>query len=488
MQTLDQIRQERIKKKQALEQQKINPYPSFSDDRILIADARGKMDETVAVTGRIVSFRGHGQLVFSDLTDETGKIQLMFKSDILDKKAFENLNLIDVGDFLFVTGKVTKSIRGEISVLVDKYQFLSKSIRPLPDKWHGLKDVEERYRQRYVDLLVNPGIKEIFLIRTKIIILLRKFLDTQGFIEVETPILQPLYGGAYAKPFITHHNALDTDLYLRIADELYLKRLIVGGFEKVYEIGHDFRNEGLSKAHNPEFTMLEYYWAYKNYEDLMKFTEEMLVYVIKEIRNNPSADGLKVIYNNKTYDFTPPWERITYRELFLKYTKIDIDITANEKELIKIVQENKLLPGEKLVGFGQILDKLYKKHIRPKLEGPIFITDYPVKLKPLAKRREDNPTKAESFQLLVAGEEFINAYTELNDPQDQKVRWEEEMKLGEKGAEDYQVLDKDYIRALEYGMPPTAGLGLGIDRLVAFLTNQHSLKDVILFPTLRPER
>lgn len=489
MQTLDQIRQERIKKRDTLIQGGKNPYPDFSKKRIMIDKAREMMDQNVEIAGRIFSLRGHGKLVFADLRDESGKIQLMFKADLLDEQSLNNLKLIDVGDFIYVTGKVGKSIRGEVSIIVEKYEFLTKSIRPLPEKWHGLKDVEERYRQRYVDLLVNENVKDIFLTRTKIVNLIRNFFNKNGFVEVETPVLQPIYGGASASPFITHHNALDIDLYLRISDELYLKRMVVAGFEKVYEIGHDFRNEGLSHAHNPEFTMLEFYWAYVDYHKLMDFTEELFGNIIKEINppNSTSTDGLKVNFKGKTYDFTQPWPRITYRELILKYLKIDIDDNINEDKLVQIIEDRKLLPGEKLIGFAQILDKLYKKHIRPHLDGPLFLIDHPIEMKPLAKRKDDDLTKAASFQLLIAGEEFINAYNELNDPEDQKKRWLHEMELAKKGAEDYQVLDEDYIRALEYGMPPTAGWGLGIDRLTAFLTNQHTIKDVILFPTLRPE-
>lgn len=483
MQSLDNLKQERIKKLQALQEKGINAYKSFSASRISIAEAREKMDQEVAVAGRIYSQRGHGKLLFSDLRDETEKIQLMFKYDVIGEKNFDLISHIDIGDFIYVKGTVTKTVKGEISILVKEFDILTKSLRPLPDMWHGLKDIEERYRQRYVDLLINPDVRHIFKTRTRIVTLLRKYLDENGFTEVETPVLQPLYGGASAKPFITHHNALDVDLYLRISDELYLKRLIVGGFEKVYEIGRDFRNEGISKAHNPEFSMLEFYWAYVDYNHLMKFTEEMLSSIVKEIKGSHEVE-----YQGKTYDFKTPWKRISFNDLFKEYLDMDIESYKDEKELLKAVQDKKLLDkSDEVFGFRDIVDVVYKKHIRPKLEGPMFITDYPYEMKPLAKRRMDNPRIAGSFQLLVAGEEFINAYDELNDPADQRSRWEAEQKLGEKGAEDYQVIDEDYIRALEYGMPPTAGWGLGIDRFTAFITNQHNIKDVIFFPTLRPE-
>jgi lysyl-tRNA synthetase class 2 len=440
------------------------------------------MDKEVEVTGRVISVRGHGKLVFADLHDETGKIQLMLKSDVLDDKSFQLVELLNTGDFVYAKGIVTTTVKGEISVQANTFNFLTKAVHPLPEKWHGLKDIEERYRQRYVDLIVNPDVKTIFLTRTKIIKLLRHYMDDNGFVEVETPVLQPIYGGASANPFITHHKALDADLYLRISDELYLKRLIVGGFEKVYEMSKDFRNEGMSRAHNPEFTMLEFYWAYVDYETVMKFSEEMLSSIAKEINGSYSVE-----FGGKTYDLTPPWKRISYADLFKEYLDMDIDSFTNADELLAYVKEKNLLADNQAFGVRDILDVVYKKHIRPKLAGPIFITDYPFEMKPLAKRKSGDQTKAASFQLLIAGEEFINAYHELNDPFDQRKRWEIEMDLGEKGAEDYQVIDEDYIRALEYGMPPTTGWGLGVDRFVAFITDQHTLKDVILFPTMRPE-
>ena len=481
MQTFEQMRTERIRKLNELIKLGKNPYGSYPGGNTPIATAREQMDKDVEVAGRILSVRGHGKLIFADLYDETGKIQLMFKQDIMNEH-FNMVDLYDVGDFIKAKGKVTTTVKGEISVLVTETDILTKSIRPLPEKWHGLKDVEERYRQRYVDLLVNENVKSIFLTRSKIIKLLRAYLDKNGFTEVETPVLQPLYGGASANPFITHHKALDIDLYLRISDELYLKRLVVGGFDKVYELSKDFRNEGMSKAHNPEFTMLEFYWAYVDYEHLMRFTEEMISSIDKEIKGS-----YKVTFKDKEYDFSTPWKRIPFLDLFKEYLGMDISSFKDEKELLNYVTEHKLLAGNEAFGFRDIIDVVYKKHIRPKLEGPLFLTDYPYAMKPLAKRRPDNPEISASFQLLVGGEEFINAYNELNDPMDQRKRWEDEMELGKKGAEDYQVIDDDYIRALEYGMPPTAGWGLGIDRLTAFLTNQHTIKDVILFPTMRPE-
>jgi lysyl-tRNA synthetase class 2 len=344
--------------------------------------------------------------------------------------------------------------------------------------------VEERYRQRYVDLILNPETKDVFEKRAKIVSLLRTYLDKKGFVEVKTPSLQPIYGGATAKPFITHHNALDIDLYLRISDELYLKRLIVGGFERVYELGTDFRNEGIDRWHNPEFSMLEFYWAYADYNDLMDMTEDMLSSIVKDV-----AGHTKVKYGEDKVDFKKPWKRITYKEIFQEKLGIDIDVMTETKELEKIIKDKKIKINKKEAGdVPSLLDAIYKSEIRPTLIAPTFITEHPFSMRPLAKRKEGEETKVESLQLIVAGAELINAYSELNDPADQKKRWEEDMERSKKGVEEYQVIDEDYIRALEYGMPPTAGWGLGIDRFTAILTNQHSLKDTILFPTLKPEK
>lgn len=478
---LIRIRREKLSKLQELG---VSGFPAWTGDytpvNLVNKQAPG---EEVHCSGRIAALRGHGGLIFADLTGQGEKIQVSFKKDRLEEKSWQVLELLDLGDFLAVSGVIYKTQSGELTVEADSLRLLTKSLRPLPSAWYGLSDVEERYRQRYLDLLMNPEEKEVFRIRTKVLELFRDKLNKSGFMEVETPILQPIYGGATAKPFITHHNTLDTDLYLRISDELYLKRLVVGGFDKVYEIGKDFRNEGIDRQHNPEFTMLEFYWAYANYEDLMKFTEDLLASIVKEIKGS-----YQISYQGKEYDFTPPWKRITFRDLMLSDTGIDIDLADTEEKLLaEIHRKNVRLDLEGVVGYSALLDAFYKEVSRPKITGPLFLHDHPVQSKPLAKRKADEPTKAASFQLLVAGFEWINAYNELNDPIDQKSRWEEEMKLGQKGLHEYQVLDDDYIRALEYGMPPTAGWGLGIDRFVAFLTDQHSLKDVILFPTMKPE-
>jgi len=441
------------------------------------------MGEKVVIAARIWAWREHGGSVFADLKDETGKIQLFFQKKNLGEQ-FSLLKLLDIGDFILVKGKVFKTKAGEVTVDVEKFQVLTKTTRPLPSKWHGFKDIEERYRQRYLDLLLNKEVRQVFEKRAQIIKLLRKYLDEHGFLEVKTPALQPIYGGATAKPFITHHNALDIDLYLRIADELYLKRLIVGGFEKIYEICPDFRNEGIDRWHNPEFSQLEFYWAYADYKDLMEMTEDMLSGIVKKV-----TGSLKVKYGKSEIDFSRPWKRLAFRDAVLERTGIDIDKQETVNKLKKAVKEKKIkVKLDKTRDIPSILDALYKIVVRPNILKPTFIIDHPYSMKPLAKRHEDNPSKVESVQLIAVGAELTNAYSELNDPQDQKERWQEDMKRAKAGAEEYQVLDEDYIRALEYGMPPTAGWGLGIDRFTAILTDKHTIKETILFPTLRPEK
>ena len=482
MSRLDDIRQERLKKIQNLSSQNINSYPQYSGERTLIDDAK-KLSTTQTIAGRLIAKRGHGKLIFADLIDASGQIQLMFKADLINSDNWKIVENLDIGDFILAIGEVSSSQSGETSLFVNSLQLLSKSIRPLPEKWHGLTDVEERYRQRYVDLIVNPEVKKVFTTRTKILTAIRNFLDENGFLEVETPVLQPIYGGATAKPFLTHHNALDSDLFLRISNELYLKRLIVGGFEKVYEVAKDFRNEGMSKEHNPEFTQVEFYWAYVDYNTLMDFTQKMWRHILNTVFNTQV-----ITYQGKDYDFSADWPRITFHDLLIKHLELDIDLINTESSLIEFITKNNLLPTNvPLAGYGKLLDELYKHHIRPTLDGPLFLTDYPTQMLPLAKRKAEDPTKVSSFQLLIAGHEYLKAYNELNDPIDQAARWQEESQAKDSGAEEFQETDLDYIRALEYGMPPTAGWGMGIDRVVAFMTDQPTIKDVILFPTLRPE-
>lgn len=481
---LETVRKARLAKLAQLKKLNVNPYPAGCVRTHTAAEALASFGKRVAVAGRIWSIRSHGGSAFADLRDQSGDIQVFFARDELSPLEFSSVKLLDVGDFINVQGKVFKTQAGETTIRAKKLTLLAKSLRPLPTSWSGLKDIEARYRQRYADLLINPTIREIAITRVKFIKILREFLDKRGFIEVETPILQPLYGGASARPFVTHHNALDTDLYLRISDELYLKRLIVGGFEKVYEIGHDFRNEGLERGRNPEFTQLEFYWAYATYQDLMDLTEELLSTVLKSLKKS-----LHFEYDGKKLDFTFPIRRIAYRDLLFGETGIDIDHVTTEKQLLaEIKKRNIAIDLEGVAGYGALLDAFYKRVVRPKIVGPLFVTDRPVEMVPLAKRKEEDTSRVATFQLVAVGEEFINAYNELNDPLDQRKRWEEEAGLGKRGFAEHQMVDEDYLRALEYGMPPTAGWGMGLDRFVMLLTDSKNIKDVILFPTLRPEK
>lgn len=476
------IKEDRLKKLEEFKKRGINPYPSQSTRNQTIAQAREMKDKEVGIAGRLHGAREHGKITFSDLVDESGKIQLLFRKDQLGEE-YDYLELLDNGDFIEVSGNVITTKAGETTVDVSKFTLLAKSVRPIPDSWHGFKDVEERFRQRYVDLLINPDVRKVFETRAKITKLLRSYLDNRGFMEVTTPVLQPIYGGTTALPFTTHHNALDADLYLRIADELYLKRLIVGGFEKVYEIGTDFRNEGIGRWHNPEFTQLEFYQAYADYNDLMVMTEDMLSGIVKEI-----AGSYEVSYGDSKIDFKPPWKRVSYYDAIKEATGIDVsDITF--EQLKKEIREKKLaIPFKESPDIPAILDAIIKTAVRPAIINPTFFVDYPAFMRPLAKQKSDDPRKVEAFQLIVAGTELLNAYSELNDPIEQRKRWEAEERRGIEGVKEHQVVDEDYIRALEYGAPPTAGWGMGIERFTAMLTNSHSIKEVILFPTLRPEK
>jgi len=481
---ISELRKIRLQKLEKIKKLGIDPYPAQCIRNQTIAQALKMMAKNVAVAGRIMAIREHGGIKFFDLRDESGKIQLVFKKENLTSKNYRLISLLDIGDFIDVQGKVFKTKAGEISVLVSDFHLLTKSIRPLPSKWYGFKDVEERYRQRYVDLLLNPEVRKIFEVRKKVVDELREYLNKNGGFEVETPILQPIYGGATARPFITHHHVLKNDFYLRISDELYLKRLITGGFEFVYEFGKDFRNEGIDRQHNPEFTMLEFYWAWKDYNDLMEFTEEMVSRVVKSI-----SGKYKIEHEGDVLDFTPPWKRMTFREAVLAHSGIDINKVDTEKELIAEIKRRKIeLDLKGVVGYGALLDVFYKRLVRPNIIGPLILYDWPVEMVPLAKRHIDNPRLVESFQAVVKGMELVLAYSELNDPLDQRQRWEEEMKLARKGLKEHQVIDEDYLRALEYGSPPLAGWGMGVDRLVMLLTGAANIKEVILFPTLRPER
>lgn len=486
----------RIEELEELKKRGINPYPYNYEISHHSKDVINNFNELegkdVSLAGRIMAIRRMGKASFAHIMDFEGKIQIYLKRDDLGED-YDNFKLMDIGDIIGVEGFVFKTKTGEITIHVKEYTLLSKAIRPLPvvkeviDE-HGNKivydqfaDKELRYRQRYVDLIVNHDVKEVFIKRTKIIRYLREYLDSCGYYEVETPALQPIYGGAAARPFITHHNALDMKLFLRIADELYLKRLIVGGFEGVYEIAKDFRNEGMDREHNPEFTMLELYVAYKDYIWMMEFVEKLIAYIVEKLYGK-----LKLKIEDQDIDFTPPWKRFSMPNLMKE--KLGIDILNDDYDsLFKFAKSKELDVDEKL-SRAKLIDEIFSELIQPELIQPTFIFDYPLELSPLAKRHRNLPGVVERFEGFIMGRELCNAFSELNDPIDQRQRFEEQMKLRLSGDEEAHMMDEDYIRALEYGMPPTAGLGIGVDRLVMLLTNQPSIRDIILFPTMRPEK
>ncbi|MCX6782177.1 MAG: lysine--tRNA ligase [Candidatus Magasanikbacteria bacterium] len=482
VQNEEQTRLERLK---TIRDSGINPYPSKTEANISLADARKSKEGTkVIVAGRLVSKREMGKLCFAHLKDFSDKLQIAISEKELGKELYKFfVKNFDLGDFVQIEGEMFITHKGEISVLAKTYTLLSKSLLPLPEKFHGLSNVETRYRQRYLDLLSNDESMKIAKIRSFVVKEIRNYFDSLGFYEVETPILQALPGGAIAKPFITHHNALNIDLYLRVAPELYLKRLIVGGFEKVYELGRCFRNEGIDNNHNPEFTQVEAYWAYADYEKLMSLFEDMIPKIIK-------AAGMPLKFETlgKAVDFTPPYPRKTMRDLILEYAKFDIEDCPDQKAMYNKAIELKVDDIDKNMGRGKLIDEIYKAYARPNIVNPIFMTNHPVELSPLAKRREDEPRYTERFQLLcVGGNELCNAFSELNDPIDQEARFREQEKEREQGDEESMRFDEDFITALKHGMPPTAGLGMGIDRFVKLLTNSENLKEVILFPTLKPD-
>lgn len=477
-------RQQRIKKLQKLREQGIDPYSNnFEVTNIsteIIEKFQQMENKSVKVAGRIISLREHGKSTFAHLRDAAGKIQIYFNFNQLGKEKYDLVSLIDIGDFLGVEGKVFKTKTGEITILVEDYVFLSKCLLPLPEKWHGLKDVEIRYRQRYLDLIANEEVKNIFITRAKIINLIRKYLNERGFLEVETPILQVIPGGASARPFITYHNALDINLYLRIAPELYLKRLVVGGFEKVYEINKSFRNEGISTLHNPEFTMLEVYKTYADYQEVMRFTEELILYLAENVKGTTEIE-----YQGKKINFSPPFERISYNEAIYKYTGIDFK-NLKEENLKEVIEKLNLEISENKNRW-EVSEEVFKKHVEKNLIQPTFVYDFPKEISPLARCKKQDKETAERFELLISGFEIANAFSELNDPLEQRERFEIQASKKGKPDEEAHYIDEDFLRALEYGMPPTGGLGIGIDRLVMLFTNSASIREVILFPHMRPE-
>jgi lysyl-tRNA synthetase class 2 len=486
MEQESELIQHRKDKLRKLKEKNINPYPySFkkthlSSQIIESFEELEKEEKEVKVAGRIVALRPHGKTVFAHLQDGAGTIQIYVKKDEVGEDNFELLDRLDIGDFLGVTGKVFKTRTGEITVRTTDFCILSKSLLPLPEKWHGLQDKELRYRQRYVDLIVNQEVKKIFLFRTELIKALREFLDNLGFVEVETPTLQPLYGGAFARPFVTHHNALDIDLYLRIADELYLKRLIVGGFEKVYEVCKVFRNEGMDRNHNPEFTMLELYQAYADYHDIMELYENLMNHAVSKVLGASSFE-----FEGNRIELTPPWKRIPMLEAIKEHT--GVDLTGKSEEEIRGAAKSLNVKEDLSRPKGKLIEAIFETQVQPKLIQPTFITEYPVEMSPLAKHHREKEGLTERFELFIGGCEMGNAFSELNDPQDQRERFMQQAEFAKRGDEEAQMLDEDFIRALEYGMPPTGGLGFGIDRLVMILTNTHSIREVIFFPQMRPE-
>jgi lysyl-tRNA synthetase class 2 len=438
-------------------------------------------DVEVSVAGRVITLRPMGRALFAHLQDATGKLQIYLRQDIVGEDSFKDFEeLVDPGDILGVKGRLFRTNTGELTVEVKEWVLLAKSLHPLPEKWHGLKDVEVRYRQRYLDLIANEHARRVFFLRSKLISEIRRFLDSKGFLEVETPILQPIASGANAKPFITYHNYLEQNLYLRIAPELYLKRLIVGGINRVYELGKNFRNEGVDTTHNPEFTMLEFYCAYWDYKDLMVFTEELFSYLLNQL-----VGGLKITYQGRELDFTPPFKRYRYFELLEEKTGKDKDFFLRDVDGLRKLAKEIGVPKAETLTHAKLIDKVFDLLVEDELWGPCFVIDFPKLLSPLAKTHREDPDLVERFELFVAGKEIANAYTELNDPMEQRERFLEQLKEKEMGDEEAMAMDEDFIRALEYGMPPTAGEGIGIDRLVMLLADVDSIREVILFPALR---
>jgi lysyl-tRNA synthetase class 2 len=434
----------------------------------------------VSVAGRILTLRHHGKTCFASLKDYTGTIQLYARADQLgDEYGF--FTDLDAGDFIGVTGELFRTRTGELTIAVKAWSFLAKALRPLPEKWHGLKDLETRYRQRYLDLAVNPAARQVFELRSRLVKAMREFLDARGFLEVETPMMQPIPGGAAARPFVTHHNALDLDLYLRVAPELYLKRLVVGGFDRVYEINRNFRNEGISTEHNPEFTMLEFYQAYADYGDLMELTEALVCHLAQTL-----LGSLALTYQGESIDLTPPWRRVRFFEAISEVLKTEVTPRSDPTRIRRISEAAGLAVPQDAAP-AKLLKDLFEKLVEPTLARPTFVVEFPIELSPLSKRHRDNPALADRFELFMARLEVANAYTELNDPEEQLARFKQQAVERERGDEEAHWLDRDFVRALEYGMPPTAGEGIGIDRLVMLFADQPSIRDVILFPQLRPE-
>ena len=480
------VQESRREKLDALSQRGIQPYAYRYDVTHRSSRVREDVEaleasgEVVRVAGRLMTKRGHGKASFASLKDADGLLQIYLREDLLGPDAYADAVAFDLGDWIGVEGQVFRTKTGETTVRANRVELLSKSLRPLPEKWHGLTDVETRYRQRYADLVVNDDVRAVFRSRAAIVGALREFLDARGYIEVETPVLQPLYGGAAARPFMTHHNALDMKLYLRIAVELYLKRLIVGGLDRVYEVAKTFRNEGVDRLHNPEFTMLELYQAYADYEDMMTLTQELILHAVRRVHGS-----LRIPFDGREIDFTPPWRRVVFSDAAAQ--ALGVEALPTEEPALRDLARRAGIAVDPALSYGRILDEVVSAKVQPDLVAPTFLVDHPRDISPLAKAKRGNPSVVERFEVIVAGAELANAFSEQNDPAEQRRAFEAQLEQRRRGDEEAQLLDADYLRALELGLPPTGGVGLGVDRLVMLLTDARSIRDVILFPHMRPE-
>ncbi len=492
MDELNEQQQQRLEKLHQLEEKGLRPFgTSFSTthtlDAIVQTYASLPKEEleatpiTCTVAGRIMAMRRFGKAAFAGLQEEGHRLQVYLKKDVLGDQSYELSQSLDLGDWIGVEGRLFRTKTDELTIEVQTLTFLTKGLRPLPEKWHGLTDIETRYRQRYVDLIANPTVHQVFRMRSRVISSIRAFLTDREFLEVETPMMHPIPGGATARPFVTHHNTLNVDLFLRVAPELYLKRLIVGGFRRVFEINRNFRNEGISTIHNPEFTMLEFYQAYADYHDLMDLTEQLFHQLSLEVCESPTVE-----YQGQTINLAPPWKRLPYLDSIVELGKLNKAVLSDHNEAIKAAKALGIATPPK-TSHIDLLVALFEETVEPTLIQPTFITDFPIEISPLARKKETNPALTDRFELFIGGRELANGFSELNDPIDQRQRFEAQVALRDAGDEEAHYLDEDFIRALEYGMPPTAGEGIGIDRLVMLLTNQASIRDVILFPQLRPD-
>jgi len=492
MEELNELLQQRRAKLTSYQDAGVNPFANdfkVTDTAAAILAAHADDDQQVLeggdrqyrIGGRIMARRDFGKAAFLQLQDGSGRIQVYVAQNQIGDESFEHFKKFDIGDVIGIAGGPFRTKTNELSLRASEVRLLTKSLLPLPEKWHGLTDVETRYRQRYLDLIVNPEVRDVFRKRSRIVNLIREFMMKNDYLEVETPMLQPVAGGATAKPFITHHNTLKMDLFLRIAPELYLKRLVVGGFDRVFEINRSFRNEGISIRHNPEFTMMEFYCAYATYHDLMDYTEVLISDIARKV-----CGSMVIPYGDKEVDLTPPWERLTMKEAIVKYGDISLEALDDRKQALKYAEQLGL-ELESDMGHGKLLTEIFEEVAEPNLWQPTFITEYPTEVSPLSRKNDQNPEVVDRFELFIVGRELANAFSELNNPIDQQERFLNQLEEKAKGDDEAHEMDEDYIRALEYGLPPTAGEGIGIDRLVMLLTNSASIRDVILFPQMRPE-